>query len=54
MNKLTETIWLVVVVLITLSLAAPALVRLAAGITPLLLVAGILAMVARVVWFYTR
>lgn len=54
MNKLTETIWLVVVLLITLSLAAPALARLAAGLTPLLIVAGILAIVWRVVSWYTR
>lgn len=54
MNKLTEAIWLVVVLLITLSLAAPALARLAAGLTPLLIVAGVLTIVWRVVWWYTR
>lgn len=54
MNKLTEAIWLAVILLVTLSLAAPSLARLAAGLTPLLLVAGVLAIVWRVVSWYTR
>jgi hypothetical protein len=54
MSKLTETTWLAVVLLITLSLAAPALARLAAGLTPLLIVAGVLAILWRVVSWYTR
>jgi hypothetical protein len=49
-NKLV----LVVVGLVVLLAAGPTIVAVIHAVIPLVAVAGVVAMVARVVWFYTR
>ena len=54
MNKLISTLVIVVVGLAALAAAGPALAKLTAALVPLVLIAGVVAAVLRVVWFYTR
>jgi hypothetical protein len=54
MTKFLSTISLVVVTLAALAFAGPALAKLVTALVPLVLVAGIVVAVLRVMWFYTR
>lgn len=54
MKHLVSALLLIAVVVIGLALAAPALSRLATAIVPLVIVAGVVAAVLRLVWAYTR
>ena len=54
MNKLIQTVLLVLVGLAVLAAASPALTRLSGALVPLILVVGIVVAVLRAVWFYTR
>lgn len=54
MTKLTQTALLVLVGLVVLAAASPALIRLAAAFVPLVLVLGVIVAVLRIAWFYTR
>jgi hypothetical protein len=53
-NKLIPTVLLVIVGLVALADAGPALARLIGALVPLVLVVGVVAAVLRLVWFYTR
>jgi hypothetical protein len=54
MTKLLSTLVLLLAGLASLSLAGPALARLAGALVPLVLVIGVVVAVLRLVWFYTR
>ncbi len=54
MNKSTATLLLVVVALGSLIAATPTLTHLLHALPPVILVAGIVVAVLRIVWFYTR
>jgi hypothetical protein len=54
MTKLVSTLLVVVVGLVTLAAAGPALAKLASSLVPLVLVLGIVIAVLRLVWFYTH
>lgn len=54
MKALVSTLFLIVAVLATVAVAAPALTRLLGALVPLVLVAGIVAAVLRLIWAYTR
>jgi hypothetical protein len=54
MTKLISTLAIVVLGLAALAAVGPALAKLVAALVPLVLVAGIVAAVLRLVWFYTR
>jgi hypothetical protein len=53
-TKLLSTLALLACGLVALVAAAPVLARLASALVPLVLVAGIVAAVLRLVWAYTR
>jgi hypothetical protein len=54
MNKPMQTASLVLVGLVVLAAASPALIKLAAALVPLVLVIGVVAAVLRMVWAATR
>ena len=54
MTKLISTLALLVVGLVALGSVGPSLTRLVGALVPLMLVAGIVVAVLRLVWFYTR
>jgi hypothetical protein len=54
MKHLVSALFLVVVMVVGLTVAAPALTRLMGALVPLVLVAGIVAAVLRLIWAYTR
>lgn len=54
MNRLVSLVAFGVVGLAALAVASPALARLISALVPLVLVAGIVAVVLRLVWSYTR
>ncbi len=54
MTKLLSTLAIVIVGLAALAFAGPALTQLIDLLVPLVLVAGIVAAVLRIVWAYTR
>lgn len=54
MNRLLSLVVFGVVGLVAFAAAGPALTRLIAAIVPLVLVAGIVAALLRLVWSYTR
>jgi hypothetical protein len=54
MNKLTQTAGLVVVGLVTITVASPALTKVAHALVPLVVVLGVVVALLRVVWWYTR
>lgn len=49
-----KSLLVIVVVLVVLTSAGPALVALAQALVPLVIVGGIVAVVLRVVWHYTN
>jgi hypothetical protein len=53
-NKLLSTLGMVVVGLVALAAAGPALARLVSALVPLALVVGIVVALLRIVWWYTR
>lgn len=54
MNKLIQTILLVLVGLVVLTAAGPILIKLTGALVTPILVGGIVAALIRCVWFYTR
>jgi hypothetical protein len=54
MNKLLSTAGLIVVGLVVLTAATPALTKLAHGLIPFIVAAGIVVAVLRIVWTATR
>ena len=54
MNKFISLVTFADLGLVTLAVAGPTLTRLIAALVPLVLVAGIVAAVLRLVWSYTR
>lgn len=54
MNKLTQAILLVLVGLVVLAAASPALIRLAGALGAPVVTCGIVVALLRCVWFYTR
>ena len=54
MTKFLSTLAIVVLGLAALAAVGPALAKLVTAFVPLVLVAGILAAVLRLVWWYTR
>jgi hypothetical protein len=54
MSRLTSAVIWLVIGLVVLAAAAPILLRLAHTLVPLVLVAGVVVAVLRLVWFYTR
>jgi sulfite reductase beta subunit-like hemoprotein len=54
MNKLMQTVLLVLVGLAVLAAASPALIKLVAAFVPLALVLGVVVAVLRIVWAATR
>lgn len=54
MSKLLPTVALVVFGVAVLAMVEPALARLVHALVPLVLVAGIVAAVLRLVWWHTR
>jgi hypothetical protein len=53
MNKIASACLLVIVGLVALAAAGPTLAHLTSALVPLVLVAGIVAAVLRLVWSYT-
>jgi hypothetical protein len=53
-TKIVPTLLVVVVGLAALSAVGPTLVRVIGALVPLVLVAGVVIAVLRLVWFYTR
>jgi hypothetical protein len=54
MNKLMQTVLLVLVGLTVLAAASPALIKLVKALPSFILVAGVVVTTLRIVWFYTR
>lgn len=54
MTRLTQTALLVLVGLVVLAAASPALIKLVSALVPLALVLGVLAAVLRIMWAATR
>ena len=54
MTRLLQAAGLLVVGLVVLTAATPALARLAHALVPLIVTLGVIAAVLRVVWFFTR
>ncbi|HEV3321366.1 MAG TPA: hypothetical protein VG147_04145 [Solirubrobacteraceae bacterium] len=54
MNKLTQTAGLVVVGLVTITVASPALTKVIHALVPLVVVLGIVVALLRAVFWYTR
>jgi hypothetical protein len=53
-NKLASIAGLVVVGLVTVTVASPALTKLAHALVPLIVAIGIVIAILRLVWWYTR
>lgn len=54
MTKLMQALVVGVAGLVAVAVASPALTKIIHAVIPLIAVAGVVAMLARVVWFYTR
>jgi hypothetical protein len=54
MTKLLQTVGLVVVGLVTIAVASPAFTNLIHAIVPLIVTVGVVIVLLRIVWFYTR
>jgi len=53
-NKLLQSAGLVVVGLVAITVASPALARLAHALIPLVVTIGVVVALLRAVWWYTR
>ncbi|MGA7705765.1 MAG: hypothetical protein WB998_12815 [Solirubrobacteraceae bacterium] len=54
MTKAVTTIVTVILVLLALGAVAPRIAQVVGALVPLVLVSGIVAVVLRAIWFYTR
>lgn len=53
-NGMNHTLKTAIVGMLVLAILGPALIQMAACLIPLVLVVGVVAVVLRLVWFYTR